>query len=175
MDDKLKELYLAMWKWDEGDPQLIQHFAKVHSFAKLIGSCEGLDEKTMYLLEVETLLHDIGIIPARREFGSGSGKYQEKVSDPLVREMLGGLGFDPEIIERAAFVVSHHHTYKDIDGADYQILVEADFLVNLFEEDEEEEAIVAARNSIFQTETGKKLLYEMFLADRQTFVKEVRT
>ncbi|MBR0516478.1 MAG: phosphohydrolase, partial [Firmicutes bacterium] len=103
------------------------------------------------------------------------GKYQEKVSDPLVREMLGGLGFDPEIIERAAFVVSHHHTYKDIDGPDYQILVEADFLVNLYEEDEEEEAIVAARDSIFKTETGKKLLDEMFLADRQTFVKEVRT
>ena len=69
MEDKLKQLYLAMWKWDEGDAQLIQHFAKVHSFARLIGTCEGLDADTLYLLETEALLHDIGIIPARKEFG----------------------------------------------------------------------------------------------------------
>ena len=175
MDDKLRQLYLAMWKWDAGDPQLIQHFAKVHSFAKLIGSCEGLDEKTLYLLEVEALLHDIGIIPARREFGNGSGKYQEKVSEPLVREMLEGLGFDPETVDRAAFVVSHHHTYNTIDGIDYQILVEADFLVNLFEEDEPKEAIEAARDRIFKTESGKNLLDAMFLAPKQAFIKAVRT
>ena len=175
MDDKLRHLYLAMWKWDEGDPQLIQHFAKVHSFARLIGACEGLDEKTLYLLETEALLHDIGIIPARKEFGSGSGKFQEKVSDPLVRDMLGKLGFAQDVIDRAASVVSHHHTYKDIDGLDYQILVEADFLVNLFEEDEPAEAVESVREQIFRTETGKKLLEEMFLARQQTFAKAVRT
>lgn len=174
MEEKLKQLYLAMWKWDAGDAQLIQHFAKVHSFARLIGTCEGLDEKTLYLLETEALMHDIGIIPARREFGNGRGKNQEKVSDPLVREMLGGLGFDPEIIERTAFVVCHHHTYDAIDGIDYQILVEADFLVNLFEEGEPREAVEAARNKIFKTETGKKLLDEMFLTPAPTFVKAVR-
>lgn len=174
MNEKLKNLYLAMWKWDEGDAQLIQHFAKVHSFAKLIGACEGLDEETMFLLETEALLHDIGIIPARKEFGKGSGKYQEKVSDPLVRQMLGGLGFDTDIIDRAAFVVSHHHTYNTIDGIDYQILVEADFLVNLFEEDEPRTAVEAARDLIFKTETGRKLLEQMFLAEQQAFVKDVK-
>lgn len=175
MDEKLKQLYLEMWKWDEGDAQLIQHFAKVHSFARLIGTCEGLDADTLYLLETEALLHDIGIIPARKEFGKGSGKFQEKVSDPLVREMLGKLGFDPAIIDRAAYVVSHHHTYDRIDGPDYQILVEADFLVNLFEEDEPREAVEAACRNIFKTETGKKLLEEMFLKPAQTFVKAVRS
>ena len=174
MEDKLKQLYLEMWKWDEGDAQLIQHFAKVHSFARLIGTCEGLDEDTLYLLETEALLHDIGIIPARKEFGKGSGKFQEKVSDPLVRSMLGKLGFDPSIIERAAYLVSHHHTYNGIDGPDYQILVEADFLVNLFEDDEPREAVEAACRNIFKTETGRKLLEQMFLAEQQTFVKDVK-
>ena len=174
MNDKLKRLYLAMWQWDAGDPQLIQHFAKVHSFARLIGAGEGLDEETMFLLETEALLHDIGIIPARKAFGSGSGKFQEKVSDPLVREMLGSLGFEPAVIERAAYVVSRHHTYKDIDGIDYQILVEADFLVNLFEEDESKEAVRTAGEKIFKTETGKRLLAQMFLAPQQTTPKAVR-
>ena len=174
MDEKLRQLYLAMWQWDAGDPQLIQHFAKVHSYARLIGSCEGLDEETLYLLEVEALLHDIGIIPARKEFGSGSGKFQEKVSDPLVRDMLGKLGFAQSVIDRAAFVISHHHTYNAIDGIDYQILVEADFLVNLFEEDEPREAVEAVRERVFKTETGKRLLEEMFLAKQQTFAKSVQ-
>ena len=174
MNDKLKALYLAMWQWDAGDPQLIQHFAKVHSFAKLIGAAEGLDEETMFLLETEALTHDIGIIPARKEFGNGSGKFQEKVSDPLVREMLGSLGFDPAVIDRAAYVVSHHHTYKDIDGIDYQILVEADFFVNLFEKDEPRSAVEAAGQRIFKTKTGRKLLEQMFLAPQQTPPKAVR-
>lgn len=175
MNERLKNLYLAMWQWDAGDPQLIQHFAKVHSFARLIGAGEGLDEETMFLLETEALLHDIGIIPARKAFGSGSGKFQEKVSDPLVREMLSSLGFDPAVVERAAFVVSHHHTYTDIDGPDYQILVEADFLVNLFEENEPRAAVETAGRKIFKTETGKKLLEAMFLAPQQSQPKAVRT
>lgn len=175
MNERLKNLYLAMWQWDAGDPQLIQHFAKVHSFARLIGAGEGLDEETMFLLETEALLHDIGIIPARKAFGSGSGKFQEKVSDPLVREMLSSLGFDPAVVERAAFVVSHHHTYTDIDGIDYQILVEADFLVNLFEEDEPRSAVETVAQKIFKTETGKKLLEAMFLAPQQSQPKAVRT
>ena len=166
MEDKLKQLYLEMWKWDEGDAQLIQHFAKVHSFARLIGTCEGLDEDTLYLLETEALLHDIGIIPARKEFGQGSGKFQEKVSDPLVRDMLGKLGFDPAIIDRAAYVVSHHHTYEGIEGPDYQILVEAD---------SPKEAVEAACRNIFKTGTGKELLEQMFLKEPPAFVKKVRT
>ena len=89
--------------------------------------------------------------------------------------MLGKLGFDPAIIDRAAYVVSHHHTYEGIDGPDYQILVEADFLVNLFEEDSPKKSVEAACRNIFKTETGKKLLEEMFLKEPTTFVKTVRS
>lgn len=165
-EERLRKLYLAMWEWDRGDAALIQHFAKVHSFAKLIGGCEGLDERTMYLLEAEAYIHDIGILPARAEFGSGSGKFQEKVSEGPVREMLGGLGFDQDAVDRVAYVVCRHHSYDAVDGQDYRILIEADFLVNLFEEGSSEEAVRAARERVFRTETGKRLLDEMFLARR---------
>ena len=37
--------------------------------------------------------------------------------------------------ERICYLIGHHHTYDKIDGTDYQILVDADFLVNLYEED----------------------------------------
>ena len=36
-------------------------------------------------------------------------------------------------VERIIWLVTHHHTYTNIDGIDYQILIEADFLVNASE------------------------------------------
>ena len=46
-------------------------------------------------------------------------------------ERLSKLGYDKKIIERVSYLVAHHHTYNEIDDVDYQILVEADFLVNI--------------------------------------------
>ena len=54
------------------------------------------------------------------------------------------------------------HTYHNIDGLDYQILVEADFLVNLFEDNLSKEAALNAYQNIFKTETGKRICKEMF-------------
>ena len=48
--------------------------------------------------------------------------------------MLCALGYDEAVIDRVLFLIAHHHTYTGIEGEDYQILVEADFLVNLFED-----------------------------------------
>lgn len=61
-----------------------------------------------------------------------------------------------------AFLVGHHHTYSGIDGADWQILVEADFLVNLYEDGVDHDAAVSAYKNIFKTETGKKMWEAMY-------------
>ena len=58
--------------------------------------------------------------------------------------------------------MAHHHTYDNIEGLDYQILVEADFLVNCFEGSYDEKAIRQVNEEIFKTKTGKRLLQEMF-------------
>ena len=76
--------------------------------------------------------------------------------------MLSDLGFDTQTIERVAFLVGHHHTYDAIDGADYRILVEADYLVNLYENGCSESAVLAAREKVFRTRTGTALLNAMF-------------
>ena len=47
-------------------------------------------------------------------------------------------------------------------GLDYQILVEADFLVNLYEDGVTKEAVMHAYNKIFRTEHGKRICAEMF-------------
>ena len=51
----------------------------------------------------------------------------------------------------------HHHTYTNIDGMDYQILVEADFLVNLYEDSVPKAAAQNALDKIFKTQTGKTI------------------
>ena len=48
--------------------------------------------------------------------------------------MLEELEFDETDIEQICYLVGHHHTYTNIEGIDYQILVEIDFLVNFYED-----------------------------------------
>ena len=66
-------------------------------------------------------------------------------------------------VERIIWLVTHHHTYTNIDGIDYQILIEADFLVNFLEDNVPKENIRKVYETIFKTETGKQMCEEMFL------------
>ena len=75
------------------------------------------------------------------------------------------MGFPEDLTRRAAWLVGRHHTYSGIQGADYRILVEADFLVNLFEKNAPREEIEAVRERIFRTETGRELCRTMFGLD----------
>lgn len=46
--NRIDRLYMEMIRYYQGDPKHIQHFVKVHSFSRLIGQGEGLDESIMY-------------------------------------------------------------------------------------------------------------------------------
>ncbi len=151
-----------MMEYYSGDAKRIQHFTKVHSFAKLIGEMEQLDQETLNGIEVTALVHDIGIKAAEAQFGSSNGKLQEQLGPDLARKLLKELGYDQEKIERVCYVVAHHHTYTDIQGIDYQILVEADFLVNFYEDELSKEAIKKVYTNIFKTIGGKKLCEIMY-------------
>ena len=159
---RLNNLYRKMIEFYRDDPARIQHFVKVHSFAKLIGEEEHLDEKLLYILEAAAYVHDIGIRPAEAKFGRCDGKLQEQEGPAEAEKMLKSLGFEQDVIERVSYLVGHHHTYTDIDGMDYQILVEADFLVNILEDGLAKEAALQAYQNIFKTESGKNICQEMF-------------
>jgi len=159
----LNRLYEEMVSYEAGCPKRIQHFVKVHSFARHIGLMEGLDEHMQLITEAAALVHDIGIKPALEKYGSDAGPLQEKEGIEPAREMLLKVGFAREDADRAAFLVGHHHTFSGIDGIDYQILVEADFLVNIFEGGTKKEAIEQVKENIFRTQTGTKLLCDLFL------------
>ena len=151
-----------MIKLYSGDVKRIQHFCKVHSYAKLIAQMENIDADTLFILETAALTHDIGIHYCEEKYGSCNGKLQEKEGPAIAKRLLADLDFEEQVSERVQYLIAHHHTYDDIDGIDYQILVEADFLVNLYEDELSKEEIEQAYMKIFRTDSGKKLCREMF-------------
>lgn len=163
IEHKIDRLTLAMIAFDKGDAMRIQHFLKVHRFAQLIACLEHVDDHTQLVTEMAAVVHDIGIHAAEAKYGNSNGKYQEELGPAPARELLTGQGFDAKDIERVCYIVGHHHTYTNIDGIDYQILVEADFLVNFFEDNISRTGIEHALSHVFKTETGKHLCREMFL------------
>lgn len=164
--DKISKLTLEMIIFDAGKPDLIQHFIKVHEFAKLIGNMENISSNNMEILEVAAIVHDIGIKVSMDKYGKCNGKLQEQEGPIYVEELLYRMEFRQEVIERVSYLVAHHHTYSNIDGIDYQILVEADFLVNLYENQKNIETIQNTYNKIFKTESGRKLCSQMFMKDK---------
>ena len=159
---QLDDLFMDMIAYYDGDPKRIQHFTKVHSYARLIGIGEELDDASLFILEAAAYTHDIGIRVAEEKYGRCDGKLQEQEGPIIAQKMLSQLGFENYIVERICFLIGHHHTYDNIDSLDYQILVEADFLVNLYEDDAGNRAIDKAYKRIFKTETGKKIFRLMF-------------
>lgn len=163
MDEQDRKLIEKMMEYYAGDPKRVQHFLKVYEFAKLIGESESLDTETMHILRTAAIVHDIGIKISEEKYGSSNGKYQEKEGPAVAEPMLLALGYDEAVIDRVLFLIAHHHTYNEIEGLDYQILVEADFLVNLFEDGSSREAAPKVQKNIFKTNTGMKYLSDLFL------------
>lgn len=158
----INKLHFEMIKLYSGDAKRIQHFCKVHSYAKLIAEMENIDADTLFILETAALMHDIGIHYCEEKYGDCNGKLQEKEGPAIAKRLLDDLQFDEKVSERVQYLIAHHHTYDDIDGIDYQILVEADFLVNLYEGDSSNQAIEHAYKKIFRTNSGKNICREMF-------------
>ena len=148
--------------YDRGDPKRINHFMKVYAFAGLIGRKEGISDRELDILEAAAVLHDIGIHNAEMLHGSSDGKYQELEGPSVAADILSALGADNEFIGMVCNMVGRHHTYTGIDSLSLQILIEADFLVNIFEDGMSDTAIASVKEKIFRTAEGTRLLEEMY-------------
>ncbi len=156
--NRLAQTALAAIKYDAGDSRRIEHFIKVHGYAEIIGKSEGLDARTQEILEATAYLHDIGIKISEEKYNSSSGYYQQLEGPAIAREILSKIGYDGEFIDRVSYLISRHHKYNNIDGADCRILIEADFIVNVVEGDVQKETIADIREKIFKTKAGIEIL-----------------
>lgn len=151
-----------MIKFEADNPDRINHFLKVYGFAKVISEMEGVDKETQEILELAAVMHDIGIKISLEKHDSSIGFYQEKEGPIKAREFLELHGVQENIIDRVCYLIGKHHTYTNIDGMDYQILVEADFLVNIHEGKIQKDIINSVRENIFKTKSGIEVLDLMF-------------
>ena len=151
-----------MIEYSDGNLHDINHFMKVWGYSKVIGELEELDDHTQFILEIAAITHDIACPLCRAKYGNTNGNLQEAEGAVLVTSFLEGTGLADEEIDRISFLVRHHHTYNSIDQVDYQILIEADYLVNAEESHYSAENIRNAFETIFQTNTGKHLLQAMY-------------
>lgn len=164
---KRDEVLQAMITFDAGDAKRIQHFLKVYTYATLLGRQEGLHAEVQQTLELAAILHDIGIHAAEAKYRSAAGIYQEKEGPAPARKLLEEVsGIPNTMVERICYLIGHHHhTYKDVDGADYQLLLEADFLVNAYEDALSPKAILAFREKVFRTASGMAMLNAVYGLD----------
>lgn len=158
----IAEIMRKMITFSDGNIHDIDHFLHVWSYAKMIGELEQIDQETQYILEVAAITHDIACPLCRKKYGNTNGKYQEEEGIPLVTDFLANTGMTEKQIDRVAYLVGHHHTYADIDGNDYQILIEADYIVNACESGYSKQNISNFIDKTMKTASGKAVAKEVF-------------
>lgn len=162
MDNQLSAALLEMFRRNRGDQKRIEHSLKVFGYAQMLGRMEMLSPDKQFVLELTAILHDIGIHVAETKFGYSNGHLQEVEGPPVAREILEAIAVEPDVVDRVCFIVSKHHTSSVIDDIDFQLLVEADFLVNAVEEEVSPEGVKKFVELNFKTDSGREVILELF-------------
>lgn len=156
------EIASQMIEYAQGNLHDINHFLKVFAFARIIGEREKISQQEQLTLEIAALIHDIACPLCREKYGDTSGKHQEAEGGELARRFLSNWALPDQMADRVVYLVAHHHSYDKVDGIDYQILLEADYLVNADESHYSKENIQSVMAGIFKTPTGIMLLKTMY-------------
>ena len=151
-----------MIAFSKGNIHDIDHFIRVWTYARTIAELEALDADTQLILEVAAITHDIACPLCREKYGNTNGKYQEEEGVPLVKAFLSDTGMTETQIARVAYLVGHHHTFNGIDGMDWQILIEADYIANATESSHSETNVRNFIQKIMKTTSGKRLAQSVF-------------
>ena len=143
------------------DSKRINHANEVVRFAEEILKGEGGDPAVVI---AASYLHDIGIREAERKYNSTAGKYQERESPPIARNILERLNADRDMIDEVCDLIARHHSPGQIQTLNFQILWEADSLVNLEDASERDlDQIKEMVQATFKTSTGKRLANALLL------------
>lgn len=156
VNDESKLLLNALL-YEEGHPRRTQHILKVYALSKLIGEYEKLSNEEMEILKAAAILHDIAIKYCKENYdGDACQQNQKKVIPKLVLEFLKDSNYNNEYIPIITNLVERHHEYENISDKLLQVLIEADLIVNSYENslsiDEKSKF-----KEIFKTSAGKKI------------------
>ena len=159
----ISQIMEKMIAFSDGNIHDINHLLRVWAYAKTIGELESLDPQTQYILEIAAITHDIACPLCREKYGNAGGKLQEKEGPSLVRDFLSDTGLTNDQISRVAYLVGHHHTYSSVDDLDYQILLEADYIVNASDNHYSAKNIRNFMETVVKTAGGQRILRSVLL------------
>jgi putative nucleotidyltransferase with HDIG domain len=162
-NNRLKErISQEMKRYFAQDVKRVNHALKVAQYAEEILKIEG--GHPLVVLGA-AYLHDIGIKKAEEKYGNSSAEQQEKEGPDIARDILNRLNVQRNIVEEICDIIGHHHHPRKQETLNFQILFEADWLVNLEEDglhkDPNKLQEIIEKN--FRTLTGKRMAKENFL------------
>ena len=161
--DLLKErISLEMKKYFGVDFKRVTHALNVASYAEQILKLEGGDP---LIVLAAAYLHDIGIHEAEKKYQNSSGGYQEIEGPGIAKEILKKLNVQEALIDEICDIIGHHHHPRAEETLNFQILYEADGLVNLKENgvSKDREQVQKIIREVFKTTTGKQFAERIYL------------
>ena len=144
------------------DVKRLNHALKVAQYAEEILKIEG--GHPLVVLGA-AYLHDIGIKEAEEKYGSASAEDQEKEGKDIAEDILKKLNVQRGIVDEICDIIGHHHHPREKETLNFQILYEADWLVNIEEnglsKDPKKVEEVIEKN--FRTVTGIRMAKEVLI------------
>jgi len=156
-DTSVRDQLLDEMKRVFGDDRArIDHALQVLEHAEDILEDVGGDP---LVVKAAAILHDIGIPEAERKHGSSAGKYQEMEGPPIARKILDKVGITGPRVAQICDIVGDHHSAKGAASTEFNIIWDADHLVNMHEEyaTKSPEKLQAFVEAMFRTRLGRTL------------------
>lgn len=158
INNETKLLYHALC-YEEGHARRTQHILKVYALAKLLGESEQLSGEDRQILQAAAILHDIAIKYCKIHYnGDACQQNQQKEAPQLIRSFLQDADYLPSCVPQIVELVLHHHDYARPKDRLLQLLIEADLIINCYENSPPSEKTADDIRKLFRTDTGKKLL-----------------
>lgn len=149
--------------------EFFEHTLEVLRRAEAILAGENISSSFVRDVSVlGAIFHDIGIPASLEKHDSTDPEYQHQEGPPITRRILAELGVRPDILERVCYIVGNHHSRDAVDGVDFQIVYEADYLVNTAKGladgsiSRDEDTLARSMEEHFVSSTGSRLLKELF-------------
>ena len=134
-EDLLKDrVAIEMKKYFRTDFKRISHAGRVARYAERIGKSEN---GNLAIILASAYLHDIGILAAEKNHNGSASEYHEQEGVPIAREILERLGAAQPLVEAVCDIVGRHHHPAAEDSLEFKAVYDADLIVNLESELEE--------------------------------------
>ena len=146
------------------DPTQIAHTLCVHEYTRLLARREGYDEHKVGLLEIAAIMHDIGCPSAKWKYGNSQPAHQQQEGMCIAAEWFASdpSWLDTQEAQWIVDVVGAHHNAVKAETLGFEVLYEADLIVNLFEGYYPVDYANVYYHKMVRTESGKQLFRQLF-------------